>query len=94
MSKFQFVVSTVHRAWGEKNKDALVRYVRALASSYRYLRDPAYRDEIVRTVVDTTGSSEEIARQTLSLYFEPDRGVVPRQGEIDVKGFAEVIRHG
>ena len=69
-----------------------MRYVRALASSYRYLRDPAYQDEIVRTVVDTTGSSEEIARQTLSLYFEPDRSVVPRHGEIDVKGFAEVIR--
>jgi ABC-type nitrate/sulfonate/bicarbonate transport system substrate-binding protein len=92
MSNFQFVVSAVRRAWGEKNKDALVRYVRALASAYRYLRDPAYRDEIVRTVVDTTGSSEEIARQTLSLYFEPDRGVVPRQGEIDIKGFTEVIR--
>ena len=36
--------------------------------------------------------TEEIARQTLSLYFEPDRGVVPRQGEIDVKGFNEVIK--
>src|SRR5437870_4831843 len=92
MANFQFVVSAVRRSWGEKNKDALVGYVRALASAYRYMRDPAHRDEVVRIVVDTTGSSEEIARQTLSLYFEPDRGVVPKQGEIDVKGFAEVIR--
>jgi len=92
MANFQFVVSAVRRSWGEKNKDALVGYVRALASAYRFMRDPAHRDEVVRIVVDTTGSSEEIARQTLSLYFEPDRGVVPKQGEIDVKGFAEVIR--
>jgi hypothetical protein len=56
------------------------------------MRDPANRDEVVRIVLDTTGSSETIARQTLSLYFEPDRGVVPKQGKIDVKGFAEVIR--
>jgi ABC-type nitrate/sulfonate/bicarbonate transport system substrate-binding protein len=92
MANFQFIVSAVRRSWGEKNKDALVRYARALASSYRYMRDPANRDEVVRIVRDTTGSSEEIARQTLSLYFEPERGVVPKQGEIDVKGFAQVIQ--
>ena len=74
MKNFQFIVSAVRRSWGEKNKDALVRYVRALASAYRYMRDPANRDEVVRVVIDSTGSSEEIARQTLALYFDPDRG--------------------
>jgi len=92
MSNFQFIVSAVRRSWAEKNKDALVRYVRALASSYRYMREPANREDVIRIVLDTTGSSEAIARQTLQLYFEPDRGVVPKQGEIDVKGFNEVIR--
>ena len=92
MSNFQFIVGAVRRSWGEKNKDALVRYGRALASSYRFMRDPANRDEVVRIMLDTTGSSEVIARQTLQLYFEPDRGVVPKQGEIDVTGFREVIR--
>src|SRR6266480_4603689 len=76
MSNFQFIVGAVRRSWGEKNKDALVRYGRALASSYRFMRDPANRDEVVRIMLDTTGSSEVIARQTLQLYFEPDRGVV------------------
>lgn len=92
MKNFQFIVSAVRRSWEEKNKDALVRYVRALALAYRYMRDPANRDEVVRVVIDSTGSSEEIARQTLALYFDPDRGVVPKQGEIDVKGFAQVIQ--
>jgi len=27
-----------------------------------------------------------IARETLKLYFEPDRGVFPKQGELDLKG--------
>ncbi len=91
MKNFQFIVSAVRRSWGEKNKDLLVRYVRALASAYRYMREPANRDEVVRIVIETTGSSAEIARQTLALYFDPDRGVVPKQGEIDVEGFAQVI---
>jgi hypothetical protein len=26
------------------------------------------------------------------LYFDPDRGVVPKQAEIDMKGFDQVIR--
>ena len=89
---FQFIVSAVRRSWGEKNKDALVRYVRALAGAYRFMRSPANRDEVVRIILDTTGSSEEIARETLALYFEPDRGVVPKQGEIDLKGLAQVIQ--
>src|SRR5499433_1109048 len=89
---FLFTVSAIRKSWGEKNKDALVRYVRGLASSYRFMRDPNNRDEVIRMAVETTGSSEEIVRQTLSLYFDPDRGVVPKQGELDVKGLGQVIQ--
>ena len=71
MANFQFIVSAVRRSWGEKNKDSLVRYVRALASSYRFMRDPANRDEVVRIILDTTGSAEDIARQTLSSTSSP-----------------------
>src|SRR5262249_25605881 len=80
------------RSWGEKNKDALVRYVRGLASSYRFMRDPNNRDEVVRMAVETTGSSESIVHQNLALYFDPDRGVVPKQGELDVKGLRQIIQ--
>ncbi len=89
---FLFTVSAVRKSWGEENKDALVRYVRGLASAFRFLHDPANRDEVVRMAIDTTGSTEEIVRQTLSLYFDPDRGVVPKQAELDVKGLGQVIQ--
>lgn len=89
---FQFIVSAVRRSWGEVNKDPLIRYVRGLASAYRFMRDPASREEVVKIILDTTSSSEEIARQILALYFEPDRGVVPKQGELDLKGLAQVIQ--
>lgn len=92
MANFQFIVSATRRSWAAQNSDALVHYARALGASFRAMREPANREEVVRIIVDTTGSSEDIARQILSLYFEPDRGVVPKQGEIDIKGFNEVIR--
>ena len=89
---FLFTVSAVRKSWGEKNQEALVCYVRELASAFRFMRNSANRDEVVRMTAETTGSPEEIARQTLSLYFEPDRGVVPKQGELDVKGLGQVIQ--
>src|SRR3989442_5942366 len=70
---FLLTVSAVRKSWGEKNQEALVRYVRGLASAYRFMRDPNNRDEVVRMAIETTGSSEDIVRQTLGLYFEPDR---------------------
>lgn len=92
MPNFQFIVSAARKSWAEKNKDALVRYVRGLGASFRFMRDPTNREEVIQMVVDTTGSSEAIARQILSLYFDPDRGVVPKQAEIDMKGFNQVLQ--
>jgi ABC-type nitrate/sulfonate/bicarbonate transport system substrate-binding protein len=88
---FLYTVTIARRSWGEVNKDALVRYVRALAAAFKFIRDPAKRNDVVRTIVDTTGASEDSARQTLALYFEPERGVLPKAGEIDLKGLAQVI---
>jgi ABC-type nitrate/sulfonate/bicarbonate transport system substrate-binding protein len=64
MSNFQFIVAAVRRSWAEQNKDLLLRYARALASSYRYMRAVQNRDEVVRLIVETTGSSDTIARET------------------------------
>jgi len=89
---FQFIVSAVRRSWASANRDSLVRYVRALAAAFRLMREPANREEVVKIILDTTGSSEEIARQTLALYFEPERGVFPKQGELDLKGLDQVIQ--
>jgi hypothetical protein len=69
-------------AWSEQFVD--VQYLRAAG-------DPANRAEVITAIVQLTGSSEDIARATLALYFEPDKGVLPKQAEIDVKGLAQLI---
>jgi NitT/TauT family transport system substrate-binding protein len=84
-------VSAVRRSWGAEHRQAVTGFVRAFADAFRFIHDPANRAEIVKTIVETTGTSEAIARETLALYYEPDRGVFPAQAEINLKGLATVI---
>jgi ABC-type nitrate/sulfonate/bicarbonate transport system substrate-binding protein len=86
-----YTVTAVRRSWAQANQEAMVRYVRALAASFKFIRDGANRDRVIRTVMQSTNSSEKIARETLALFFEPERGVLPRQGEIELKGLEQVI---
>lgn len=88
---YLYTVTAVRRSWASANKDALVRYVRALSSAFQYIRDPKNRDAVTRTIVETTGFAEGNAQLTLGLYFEPDRGVVPKSGEISLKGMQQTI---
>jgi ABC-type nitrate/sulfonate/bicarbonate transport system substrate-binding protein len=88
---FVYTVTAARRSWAEANNDAVTRFVRGLAAAFRFIRDPSRRNDVVRTIVETTGFAEANARLTLSLYFEPERNVLPKQGEIDLKGLATVI---
>jgi len=91
VGNFQFQLIVAHRAWAAANRDKVVPFVRAVADAFRFIRDPANRTETIKLMMEQTGSSEEIARAVMTLYFEPDRGVMPRQAEIDLKGLAQVI---
>jgi hypothetical protein len=62
-----------------------------MAGAFKYIRDPGNRDNVVKTIVETTGFAEENARLTLKLYFEPERKVIPLAGEISIKGMQQVI---
>src|SRR4051794_8951147 len=86
-----YTVTAVRRSWAEANKEAVQRYVRALAGAFKFIRDGANRDRVVQTVMQSINSSEPIARQTLAMFFEPERGVIPKRGEIDLNGLAQVI---
>ncbi len=86
-----FNVDMVRRAWGVQNKDALVRFVRAMASSYEFMNDPKNRDEMVGIVKDTGKIPEDLARQIFAPYLDPGKHVLPRRGEIDLQAFTRVL---
>jgi ABC-type nitrate/sulfonate/bicarbonate transport system substrate-binding protein len=88
---YVYTVTAVRKSWAAANRDLVVRYVRGLAAAHRLIRDPAQRATVVRTIVETTKATPEIAERTLALYFEPDRKVLPRQAEIEMAGFTQVI---
>mgnify|MGYP001593543752 CR=1 FL=1 len=92
MPSYVFTVTAARRGWAKENKDTVVRYVRALASACRYMRHPANRDDVIAISVEKTGASPEVVRQVLALYFDPEKGVFPRQAELDLKGLDQVVR--
>jgi ABC-type nitrate/sulfonate/bicarbonate transport system substrate-binding protein len=91
VGNFQFQLIVVHRAWATANREKVVSFLRAVADAFRFIRNPANRDETIKLAMEQTGQSEAIVRAVMALYFEPDRGVMPHQAEIDMKGLAQVI---
>jgi len=89
--EYLYTVTAARRSWAVANKDTLVRYVRALSSAFMFIRDPANRSDVIRTIVETTGFAQANAELTLMLYFEPERRVLPKAGEISIKGMETVI---
>lgn len=86
-----FNVDMTRRAWGEKNKESLVRLVRGFAASYEYMNDPKNRADVTNTVKESLKVSDEIAREILAPYLEPDRNVLPKRGELSLSAFNRVL---
>ena len=89
--QFLYTVTAVRRSWAEANRETVLRYLRGLRAAFQFIRDPAKRDDVAAIVAESNGISVAIAAKVLALYFEPERGVLPRQGEIDMAGLAQVI---
>ena len=89
---FQFNVAAVNRAWGASHKDAVVRFVRAWANSFRFIQDREHRAEVTKILAESTGFSQDSARQVLAFYIDAgDKGIVPKQAELNVTGVGEMI---
>ncbi len=86
-----FNVDMARRAWGEKNKDTLVRLVRGFAASYQFMNDAKNHDEVLNIVKESLKIPEESARQIFAPYAEPARNVLPRRGELDLQAFDRVL---
>jgi len=87
-----FNVDMTRRAWGEKNQEPLVRMVRGLAAAYEFMNDPKNRAEVTSMVKESLKVSDEIARQLFAPYTEPDKNVLPKRGELDLKAFDRVLK--
>ena len=87
----QFSVVAARRAWAQSNKDTVTRLARAFGNAYKFMRDKANREEVVKIMGETVNAPADVARSMLELYYEPDRGVMPKQAEISMPGITKVI---
>src|SRR5499425_390566 len=49
--EYLYTVTAARRSWADANKDAIVRYVRALSSAFKFIRDPAKHEDVLKTIV-------------------------------------------
>jgi ABC-type nitrate/sulfonate/bicarbonate transport system substrate-binding protein len=86
-----FNVDMTRRAWGEKNKETLVRLVRGFAASYAFMSDRKNHGEVTNIVKESLKITDETARQIFEPYTQSDKNVLPRRGELDLKAFDRVL---
>ncbi|HEY2528913.1 MAG TPA: ABC transporter substrate-binding protein [Xanthobacteraceae bacterium] len=86
-----YTVTAVRRSWAAAHNNELVRFVRALAAAFRFIGDRANRQPIIQIIAETTDTSETIAAETLDLFFQAKRDVLPKRAEIDLAGLQQVI---
>jgi ABC-type nitrate/sulfonate/bicarbonate transport system substrate-binding protein len=88
----QFTVFAARRTWASQHKDAVTRFARAMGETFKFMADPANRDEVISIAAKATGASKDITTEIYKLYYEPYSGVLPKNGEISMPGMSEVIR--
>lgn len=89
--EFLYTVTAVRRSWADEHEEMLVRFVRAMAATFQFIRDPVNRGSVIKIIAETTGCSDAIAGQTLDLFFQPGRDVLPQRGEISPPALQQVI---
>jgi ABC-type nitrate/sulfonate/bicarbonate transport system substrate-binding protein len=87
---YLYTVTAARRSWAQAHKEAVVRFVRAMADSFGFIRDPQNRGRVGKIIAATTGCSDAIAGKTLDLFLQGG-DVLPKRGEIDAKALAQVI---
>lgn len=87
----QFNVIAANRAWAQGNRETVMKYVRAFGAAYKYMSDPAHRDEVAEIITQTTGAPLDVSVQILKSYFEPYNGSMPRAAEINMEGMRAVV---
>ena len=89
--RLQFNVVAARKSWAAAHADVVLRYVRAMGEAYRYMSDPTKRADVTALASDLTGATPEISAQILKFYFDGNRSIMPRAGEIDMEGMRAVI---
>jgi NitT/TauT family transport system substrate-binding protein len=87
---FSFAGYAVEIGWAEKNRDALVRLLRADLMAIRWLYDPQNRSEAIAILSKETGANADDTGKTYDLYMNKIKPFA-NDGRISKSGFQKVL---
>jgi NitT/TauT family transport system substrate-binding protein len=87
---FAFAGYAVSADWAARNRDALVKLLKADLKAVRWLYDPANKAEAIAILSKETGTSAQDAEKTYDLYFTKIHPF-PKDGRIPQDGFQKVL---
>ncbi len=77
----------VREGWAQKNRDIVVRYLKALVSSYRWLHDN--REEAIKILTSITKLEKKYIPKSWETYTKTQ--IWPKDGEVNLKGVQTVL---
>jgi ABC-type nitrate/sulfonate/bicarbonate transport system substrate-binding protein len=87
MPDYQLSAIGVHEGWAQKNRGVVVRYLKALVSTYRWLHDN--REEAIKILPGITKLDPKYIAKSWETYTETQ--IWPRNGEVNLKGVQTVF---
>jgi len=90
LGAYQAAGAFAMRAWAEKNRDTLERYLAAYIECIRWVRAPANKAQGIAILVDKLKLSAREAERTHELLLDPAFGFTP-DAAFDREGFKNVL---
>jgi ABC-type nitrate/sulfonate/bicarbonate transport system substrate-binding protein len=92
MRNYQGHVVAVRQSWAEKNKQALVGFIRALSEAIDWLYAPANRNDAFAIFQEHMPTGEaDAAHIAYSVLFDPESGF-SRKGAVDLEGITQIVK--
>jgi NitT/TauT family transport system substrate-binding protein len=85
---YQLSAIGVREGWAQKNRGVVVRYLKALVSTYQWLHDN--RDEAIKLLPGITKLDKKYIAKSWETYTKTQ--IWPRSGEVNLKGVQTIIR--
>jgi len=87
MPEYQLTGTGVREGWAQKNRGFVVRYLKAMLSSYQWLHDN--RDEAIKLLGQITKLDRKYIPTAWEVYTKTQ--IWPRNGEVSIKGVQTLV---
>lgn len=87
MPEYQLSAIGVREGWAQKNRGLVVRYAKALLSTYQWLHDN--RDEAIKILAPITKLDRKYIPASWEVYTKTQ--IWPRNGEVSAKGVQTIL---